>query len=75
MSCGVVLRQGSDLPLRWLSCRRAATDLTQPLAWEPPHAAGAALKEKTKQNKTKKQWALLNNLLAVRRPKILLGTW
>ena len=67
MSCGVGCRQSSDLALLWLWCSPAATALIGPLAWEPPGAAGAALKEdkqqqqkkqkKTKQNKqTKRQY-------------------
>ena len=48
MSCGVVCRCGSDLVLLWLWRRPAATALIGTLAWEPPCAAGAALK-KTKQ--------------------------
>ena len=54
MSCGVGRRHGSDLALLWLWCSPAATAPIQPLAWEPPYAAGAALKDKktkTKQNK------------------------
>ena len=49
MSCGVGCRHGSDLVLLWLWRRPAAVVLTQPLAWEPPYAAGAALKTKTKK--------------------------
>ena len=52
MSCGVGRRHGSDLALLWLWCRLAAVALIRPLAWEPPHAVGAALKgEKTKKKK------------------------
>ena len=55
MSCGVGRRHGSDLALLWLWCRLATVTLIILLAWEPPHAAGAALKgqkkQKTKQNK------------------------
>ena len=40
MSCGVGRRLGLDPALLWLWCR--------PVAWEPPYAAGAALK-KTKR--------------------------
>ena len=47
VSCGVGRRRGSDLALPWLWCRPAATALIGPLAWEPPHAAGAALKRHT----------------------------
>ena len=36
--------------LQWLWCRPVATDPIRPLAWEPPYAAGAALKkDKRKQ--------------------------
>ena len=52
MSCGVGCRGGLDLALLW--CRPAATALAQALAWEPPYAAGAALKSK-KKTKNKKQ--------------------
>ena len=55
MSCGVGHRCSSDLALQWLWCRPAATALIRPLAWQPPNAAGAALKrQKQKQTKTKK---------------------
>ena len=46
VSYGVGHRCGSNLALLWLWCRPAAVALIRPLAWEPPHAAGAAL-EKT----------------------------
>ena len=49
-SCGVGHRLGSDPKLLWLWCRPAATTPIRPLAWEPPHAAGAAL-EMAKINK------------------------
>ena len=52
MSCGVGGRRASDPALLWLWYRPAAAALIQPLAWEPPYAAGAALK---RQNKTKNQ--------------------
>ena len=53
VSCGVGGRHGSLLALLWLWRRLAAVVApTGPLAWEPPHAAGAALKgQKTKINK------------------------
>ena len=46
MSCGVGHRRGSDptLLLLWLWCRPAAIAPIGPLAWEPAHAMGAALK-------------------------------
>ena len=52
MSCGVGGRRGSDPALLWLWCRLAATAPIRPLAWEPPYAAGAALKgQKTKKKR------------------------
>ena len=48
MSCGVGHRRGSDPELLWL----AATVVIQPLPWEPPFAAGVALK----RQKKKKVW-------------------
>ena len=47
-------RQGSDPTLLWLWSRPAAVALIQPLAWEPPYAAGAALKRQKDKNKNKK---------------------
>ena len=46
VSCGVGCRHGSDLVLLWLWCRPAAVTSIRPLAWEPPYAAGVALKTK-----------------------------
>ena len=43
-----------DPVLLWLWCRPAATALIRPLAWEPPYAAGAALK-RPKNKQTNKQ--------------------
>ena len=55
--CGVGHRHSSDPALLWLWRRSVgrergggATAPIKPLAWEPPHAVGAAL-EKTKINK------------------------
>ena len=42
-----------DPELLWLWCRLAAVATIQPLAWEPPYAAGVALKRKEKR---KKEW-------------------
>ena len=54
MSCGVGRRRGSDLVLLGLWWRPVVAAPIQPLAWEPPYAAGAALKrEKTEE---KKKW-------------------
>ena len=33
-----------DLVLLWLWCRLAGVAVIRPLAWEPPYAAGVALK-------------------------------
>ena len=52
MSCGVGHRHGLDPALQWFWCRLVATAPIQPLAWEPPYAAGAAL-EKGKKTKKK----------------------
>ena len=49
-------RCGSDPVWLWLRCRLAAVAPIGPLAWEPPYAAGAALKDKkTKEKKEKKK--------------------
>ena len=53
MSCSVGHRRGLDLMLLWLWHRPAAVAPIQPLAWEPPYAACAALKTKTKQTNKK----------------------
>ena len=45
MSCGVGRRLNSDPMLMWLWCGPAATVPIRPRAWEPPCAAGAALKK------------------------------
>ena len=44
--------------LLWLWRRSVATALNGPLAWEPPHALGVALKnkKKTKQKKKNLGW-------------------
>ena len=51
MSSGVGRRHGTDHALLWLWHRLAATALIRPLAWEPPYAAGAALKKDKKKKK------------------------
>ena len=50
MSCGIGPRYVSDPALLWLWCRPAATAPVQPLGWEPPFAAGVALKKKKKED-------------------------
>ena len=47
--CDVVPRHGLDLVLLWLWGRPAAVAPIRPLAWEPPYAAGMALKSKKKK--------------------------
>ena len=37
----------------WLWCRLAAAAPIQPLAWEPPHAVGAALKRQEREREGK----------------------
>ena len=50
MICDVGRRRGSDLALPWLWRRPAGVSLIRPLDWEPPYAAGVALKgQKTKK--------------------------
>ena len=54
MSCGIGHR--CSLDPEWLWHRLAVVALIQPLAWECPYAAGAALKgKKKKTKKTNKQ--------------------
>ena len=52
-SCGVGCRCFLDPMLLWLWHRLAATALIGPLAWEPPHAAGAAQEVAKRQKKLK----------------------
>ena len=54
LSCGVSCRRGSDPVLLWLWRRPVATAPIRPLAWEPPHAAGAAQEIATTTTTTKK---------------------
>ena len=53
MSRGVARRRGSDPALLWHWPRPVATVPIRPLAWEPPHAVGAA-QEMAKRPKNKK---------------------
>ena len=53
MSYGVGHKRSSDLALLWLWCRLAATALIRPLAWEPPYATGAALKNTKRKERAK----------------------
>ena len=54
MSCGVARRCSSNLAWLWLWCRPVATAPIRPLAWEPPHAVGAALEKTGRQKKKEK---------------------
>ena len=58
MSCGVGHRHSPDLTLLWLWHRLVATAPFRPLAWEPPYATSAALKNKNKKqtNKQKREF-------------------
>ena len=55
MSCGVDCRRGLDPALLWLWRRLVATAPFGPLAWEPPHAAGAAQEIAKIDDKKKEQ--------------------
>ena len=55
MSCGIGLRLSSDVALLCLWRRPAAVASIRPLAWEPPYAAGTALKGQKKTKKEKKE--------------------
>ena len=55
MSCGVGSRRGLDPSLLWLWHRLVAKTLIQPLAWEPPYAAGVTIKSQKKKKKKKKK--------------------
>ena len=59
MSCSIGPRHGLDMVL-WLWHRLEAVDPIRPLAWEPPCAAGGALKgkKKKKREREKKKGAL-----------------
>ena len=65
MSCGVGCRFSSDPVLLWLwlYCRLAATAPIRPLSWEPPYAAGVALK-KTKDKKKKNPYICFHVCMA-----------
>ena len=55
MSCGVDCRCSSDPTFLWLWRKPVATTPIQPLAWEPPYAAGAAQEMAKRQKKKKKK--------------------
>ena len=60
--CGIGRSLGLDLMLLWLWCRPAAIAPIEPLAWEPPYAAGAALKSRKKKKKAISHPENLKNL-------------
>ena len=65
-------RRGSDMVLLWLWCRPAATAQIWPLAWELPHATGAALKTKKKgKNPTHICFKEMKLIQKIWRPQIL----
>ena len=51
MICGVGSRHSSDPVLLWLWHSLVATAPIQPLAWEPPYAAGMALEKEKKKKR------------------------
>ena len=56
MSSSVGQRRGSDPELLWLWHRPATAALMRHLVWEPPDAAGAALKrQKTKKKERERE--------------------
>ena len=59
VSCGVGQRCGLDLALLWLWQRLAATAPIRPLTWEPPYAAGMALKRQKEQQQQKRIYFFL----------------
>ena len=64
MSCDVGHRHSSDLKWLWLWCGAADTALIQPLVWDPPYAAGAAI-ERDKKKKKKRitlKWKIENEV-------------
>ena len=64
-SCSIDHKRGSDPALQWLWHRLAAAALVRPLAWEPPYAAGSALKRQNNQTKTKTLTRYLSSFLAL----------
>ena len=69
VSCGVCRRRGSDPELLWLWRRPAATAPIQPLVWEPPNAAGAAL-EKAKKKSYKQNQPFIGEMGADLLPSV-----
>ena len=66
MRCGVGHGHDLDLALLQLWCSAAATASIWPLAWEPPCAAGAALKRKNKKPVFQNELNWVKGLLCAR---------
>ena len=64
MSHGVGRRCGSDLIFSGCAARPAAVALIGPLAWEPPYAAGVALRKTKQQQQTNSLRAITHFLLS-----------
>ena len=75
VSCGVGCRRSSDPALLWLWRRPVATAPIEPLAWEPPYAAGAAqeIGKKTKKKKKKSRSATRQSFLLPLSNRPLMG--
>ena len=54
-SCRVGHRHGSDPALLRLWCRLAAAAPIQPLVWELPYVAGAAVKKKKRKERKRRK--------------------
>ena len=72
MSCGVGRRQDWDPVLLWLWSRWADAAPIQPLAWEPPYAAGAALKSKKEKEKASSSRELTHHIGIRKSPQLVI---
>ena len=75
MSCGVGCRRGSDPALLWLWRRPVATAPIQPLAWEPPYAAGAAQEIATTTTKQQQQQQQQKGVKIVYRSSLIIHSF
>jgi len=77
VNCGIGHRRGPDPALLWLWRRPETTAPSQPLAWEPPYAAGAAQQmAKDKKKKKKKKEGYFgggSGHLGKKNPRVILG--
>ena len=71
MSCRVGRRRGSDPSVLWVWCRPVATAPIQPLAWEPPHAMGAAQEMAKKQQ----QKSILKAVIKIKNYLLEFPSW